>query len=273
MKILHIGNNAANPQTIAKYQRKYGHISDVICRANANVFQAQKVFPDLMIVKKRARVFIRKAVVIARKYEIIHVHSYKEPLYFLKKFYPRKKIILTFRGTDIRGKWDLMEEFWKKADLVTVSTKDLLEGAPEGVVYTPNPVDREHFKRRYPPTKKLALYIHIERFKNSDQALELARTQAEKQKLKLVIWRRDQAWIPYELLPRFLELFEYYIDIKTNHLGEIIPALSTTALQALAMNTKVIFQNKLLEKLPPEHEPEAVYNQLMSLYVSIKKRK
>ena len=121
---------------------------------------------------------------------------------------------MTYHGTDIRGEWQNRKKFWEKADLVTVSTRDLLKGAPENVKYTPNPVDTELFTRKNPAIPKSALFMDFTRYeKNKDVPRTKAEELTSKEKLSLTVWERDN-WghFPNETFPRFIELFDNFID-------------------------------------------------------------
>lgn len=275
MKILFIGCIAAVPPTLVVSLRKRNIKANIICRKEANIFSVESFVPDARIISDRVRNYILKVLLYARKFNIIHVHSSDIIVPYLRLIYPKKKIILTYHGTDIRSQWDERKKYWEKANIVTVSTIDLLEDAPEGIVYSPNPVDLELFNRYNPVLKGSALFTYYDRFDNNrDLPLEIAKKEAVKRNLTLVVIERDK-WgrFKYPLFPRFLELFDYYIDARISHSGELIHSLSLTALQALALKVKVIYLGKEITQLPMEHEVSNVTDKWLEIYSSLVQKK
>lgn len=275
MKILFIGSIAAVPQTLVASLRKRNIKVNQICRKEENIFSVELFVPDAKIISGRARNYILKALLYARKFDVIHIHSLDLIIPLLRLLYPKKKIVLTYHGTDIRSQWEKKKKYWKKANVVTVSTIDLLDDAPEGVVYLPNPVDLEHFKRYNPVLKNSALFTYYDRFeKNRDMPLEIAKKEAKERNLTLIVIERDK-WgrFQYPLFPRFLELFDYYIDARISHSGALIHSLSLTALQALALNVKVIYLGEEISQLPMEHEVNNVVDSLLEIYSSLLQKK
>ena len=77
----------------------------------------------------------------------------------------------------------------------------------------PNPVDTELFK----PIPKLrrpgtALYFYDPLNPSLSKDVEWAKKAANELSLKLTIHDRRKHPIPYKKLPRFLNMFEYFID-------------------------------------------------------------
>jgi len=272
IKVLHVFNTAAVPQTIVKYLTKLNVKADVLSRQIYDEkSQMSQLYPDLQLISGSAKKFKLYTLLKCRKYNIIHVHVADDLVLLIKKFYPRKKIVLTYHGTDIREAWANKKKYWKHADFITVSTKDLLDGAPPTVQHTPNPIDMDHFIRKNNFIPSSALYINITRFsKNLQKPLEIAKEEAKKRNLSLTVWEREKwGFLPYHLFPRFLELFEYYIDARVSHLGKLIPEASLTALNALALGLKVILMNKEMDKLPEENLPEKVIQVWIKIYKSL----
>ncbi|RLE64246.1 MAG: hypothetical protein DRJ47_08125 [Thermoprotei archaeon] len=257
MRVLHIWNTAGVASILAKYQAKLlGWNTWVITR---------KAFDRLGLTTygeawdTSARKFYIKALLKASRYDIIHVHALDKIVPLLKLLYPRKSIILHYHGTDIRKRWNERKKYWKKADLLLVSTPDLLEGAPDIAIWLPNPIDTELFKpiphiKRKPKT---ALYIY-KGFHG--ETINEIKAVAQKFDLKLTIIYRDKKHVPHIDMPKLLNRFEYFIDRRYIH------SLSKTALEALACRTKVItWDDRILTKLPEEHKPENVVNLLFKL--------
>ena len=75
--------------------------------------------------------------------------------------------------------------------------------------------------------------------------------------------------INYAQFPRFLELFEYYIDVHQHFAtGEIVYGLlNLISLQNLALGGKVIDSNgKIHTKLPKDYYPDTACEKYYKLY-------
>lgn len=260
MKVLHVFNVAGVASTLAKYQKK-------MYKWDTWVITRKKYDPYGLTVYGRSfndpkYLFIIRALITAKKYDLIHVHDFDKIVPWLKRLYSNKPIIIHYHGTRIRGKWQSREKYWSKSDAILASTSDLLEGAPKHVIYLPNPVDTELF---YPMPKLrkagTALYIIKHQY---GEDLEWPRKVAEKLKLQLVVRDRIKDPIPYRELPRFLNKFEYYID------RNYISSLSKTALEALACGLKVVrWDGKIVKSMPSDHKPETVIRCLKGVYETL----
>lgn len=229
MRILHIWNTAGVASILAKFMdRLYNTRSLVITR---KLFDPFGVTTYGETWNCGALLFKVKTLIKARRFDIIHVHAVDRIVPRLKALY-KKPIILHYHGSDIRGKWRERKKYWKFADIILVSTEDLLENAPPDVIYLPNPVDIDIFFKfsRYRRDRS-ALYIvkHQE-----GESVEWAEETARTYNLNLYIHDRVLQPIPYLKLPIVLNLFEYYID------HNYIRSLSKTALEALACGCRVI---------------------------------
>jgi hypothetical protein len=259
---LHIWNTAGVGSIIAKYMdRLFGTKSLVVMRRAFDPF-GFTTYGELWECK--GKTFILKCLIITKRFDIIHIHYLDEIIPFIKFLYPKKLIVMHYHGDDIRGKWGLKRKYWSKADLVLYSTQDLLDKeTPSDAVYVPNPVDIEIFNQcRIKPEPRTAFHISY----NSD---ELAKKYAEEHGLELTIFdRTKQGIISHLKLPEILCQYEYYIDVKRNSKGELLPSLSKTALEALACGLKVInYEGKIVTALPPENHPENVVKQIFKLYL------
>lgn len=262
MKVLHIWNTAGIGSLIAKYMDMYYDTeSYVIMRKSFDPFN-QTIYGDVF--DMTASRFIIKALWLALRYDIIHVHALDKIVPILK--FLRRKVVLHYHGTDIRGRWKERRKFWEKADVVLVSTKDLLEGAPDHVIYMPNPVDTDLFRDYNSKQKGYAFHI-------SYGADDIAMNIAKELGLQLVIHDRDKEPIPHYMMPHMLNQYEYYIDIKKDKLtNKIIPEMSLTGLEALACGCKVVaWNNKVHEGLPKEYEPRSVVKRVYEIYKEVKK--
>lgn len=208
------------------------------------------------------RLFTLKALMMGRKYDIIHVHAFDKIVPYLKLIYPNKKILLHYRGVDIRGIWDSRVKYWSKADIVCVSTEDLLDGAPPGIICIPRAVDTDFFHPR--DTSNYGMVFHT-----SYNADDLAKKYAEEHDLSLTIHDRLKNPIKYTKFGETLSKYEYYIDVKRSN-GKLLDVLSKTGLEALACGLKVIrWDGEIVEGLPEKHIPENVVKKLYKIYMEM----
>ncbi|MHA2264313.1 MAG: hypothetical protein ACXAEN_18120, partial [Candidatus Thorarchaeota archaeon] len=90
----------------------------------------------------------------------------------------------------------------------------------------------------------------------SEKVLDMARREAQNLGIELRVQRKRKTVFPYVVYPRVLELFEYYFDIKERQ-GAIIPSMSLTGLQCLALGIKVFNAGRLHNSF--HEESEATY--------------
>ncbi|MHA2213067.1 MAG: glycosyltransferase [Candidatus Thorarchaeota archaeon] len=265
MKILHLSNVACVAYTIAKYQRKLGHEALLVDHIRSPVRKLLYSGLDEPYYKKVGQFagLFEPLATGDEDFDIVHVHSQDHVVSRIKRTFPRMPVVLTYHGTDIRNRWNDRQKEYENADLVTVSTIDLLEGASEDTMHIPNPVDTEHFRREADYLPNSALYVW-QRTK-PEMALSLAKEEAAVRSLILRVQQRNETVFPYLIYPRVLELFEYVIDIKESH-GRIIPSLSLTGLQSLALKCKVIHRDDVLSTFPKVHGPLTVAETWISQY-------
>jgi len=267
MKVFHVCNTAGVASIIAKYMdRLFGTESLVVCR---KVFDPYGLTTYGEVWDCGANEFALKCLLLARKFDIIHVHSFDKLVPLLKFLYPKKPVILHYHGTDIRGKWALKKRYWSKAEAILYSTKDLLnDETPKDAIYMPNPVDTEIFYScAIKPQPKTAFHF-------SYGADDLAREYSKKYGLKLTIHDvRKHGVIPHLRLPKVLCIFEYYVDVK--RVGqETASAMSKTGLEALACGLKVIrWDGSVIIGLPLENRPENISKKIFDLYLQIRRPK
>lgn len=271
MKILHIWNTAGVPQTIAKIQREIGLEADLIVRDGYDAFNFLDLIDPsikLTIVKGPAKLFKMKVLLLAWKYDILHIHAVDEIVPLIRKIYPRKKIVLTYHGRDIRDRWDEKKNRYSKADIITVATPDLMNGAPKNVLFVGNTVDMFHWIRKNGYFPKSAIYVNSEKGDYMATSLIKARKVAKNIGIDFLHVLRREDFIPYAYFPRFLELFEFFIDIKNKEgTDEIVQARGMTALQALSLGLKVIDNNNVITfQLPPEHSPITIRETWSKIY-------
>ena len=256
MKVLHIWNTAGVASTIAQYMDKtFGTQSWVIMRKRFDKFglTTHGECWDCGV-----KVFTLKALRMAGRYDLLHIHSFDKILPLLRITYRKKPIVLHYHGDDIRDRWSQRKRYWSKSDTILVSTPDLLDGAPEMVVYLPNPVDTEHFKPS--SQREIGASLYFDKH-DPRENISWPKKVAKCYNLELHICERN---IPYLELPGFLGKFDYYID------RNYIPSLSKTALEALACGLKVVnWKEEIVEGLPEENDPARVIEKLWNIYESI----
>jgi glycosyltransferase involved in cell wall biosynthesis len=262
LKVLHIWNTAGVGSIIAKYMDKfYGTSSWVIMR---KCFDKYGFTTYGECWDYGGKLFTLRALWEARKYDIIHVHAFDRIVPILKILY-RKPVVLHYHGTDIRGKWKERKKFWRWADILLYSTKDIEDrDTPPHAVWLPNPVDTELFYPRCKPEPQTAFHIS---YRADDIALEYAKRYG----LKLFIHNREENPIPYTELATVLSKYEYYIDVKRDVDGRILHVpLSKTALEALACGCKVInWKGEEIHGLPFEHNAKYVAEKVWELYKNL----
>ncbi|MEM2570083.1 MAG: hypothetical protein QXT67_09145 [Candidatus Bathyarchaeia archaeon] len=253
MRILHIWNTAGVASVIAKFMdRLFGTKSLVVHRRAFDPFGVT-TYGELW--DCGAKTFALKCLILARKFDIIHIHSIDKLIPYLKFLYPNKPIILHYHGSDIRGKWLMKRKYWDKADAILYSTPDLInDETPKKAIYIPNPVDTDLFYPLYINKRKIRSAMAFNYHLDTNKAVYYAK----KYGLSLDILERS---IPYENMPNKLNEYEYYVD-QTE-----IPSLSKTALEALACGLKVIrWDGEIIEGLPEEHKPENVAQKIWEIY-------
>ncbi len=265
ISVLHIWNVAGVASIIAKYQyRLFGWNTWVLMRRRYDPY-GLTIYGEILDTGSLS--FYVKSFIKARGYDIVHIHYLDRLVPWIKRFYRNKCIVIHYHGSDIRGKWFIRRSKWLKADLVLVATPDLYNESPEEyrgnkIYYLPNPVDTELFKPMNIARKRnTALYLYSRKNIKLRESLEWAREIARKHGLKLEVINIDEKPIKYIELPRILNQYEYFIDHR------YVEALSKTALEALACNTKVIrWDGEIVEKLPQQHRPEKVVELLKKYY-------
>ena len=261
LKILHIWSCAGISSLIAKYMDWiHGTESDVILTEKWDPLKLNRYHTTRM---KSKPLFGLRALVMARKYDLIHVHYHSIFVPPLKFLYD-KPVIIHFHGSDVRQNWGAHMKRIKRSDRILVSTKDLLEGSPSRAMWTPNPVDTVKFR-----DKKGAIMSWDKAFTFSYGADEESKIIARKFGLSLEIVRER---IPYNVLDEFMRKFDYYIDIKKDFKGRILPThgppvLSKTGLEALSLGLRVIAKDEKIRKVLPEcHRVKNVVDFLYEIY-------
>jgi len=196
----------------------------------------------------------------ALKHDLVHVHSLDEVVPMLKRLGCR--VVLHYHGSDVRNRWMEKKKYWEKADVILVSTKNLLDGAPPRAKFLPNPIDVDMFK----PDPDMGL--HMAALYIDYGAADLAAELAEKHDLSLIVKEKG---IPYQELPYLMNRYTHYVDVKRDEGGHMLISNpsdtgSMLGLQALSCGLTVLTISGTRFGLPPEHQPRSVAAQLKMIY-------
>ena len=244
-KILHVWNTAGVASVIAKFSdREYGSTSTVITRMAADrvgLTTYGTALPD------GAAHFFLRALWMARKADLVHVHSLDRIVPWLKTAYG-KPVVLHYHGTDIEGRWKEKEARWRKAERVVVSTPNLLEGGPATALHLPNPVDTDLFKptggARDPKSALSFRYGMDAEAEKSAKSLGLELTWVER-------WT-----VRHDNMPALLSRFAYFIDMRKPPGHMEARSVGKAALEALACGCKVVdWTGAVIQGLPAQNEP------------------
>jgi len=297
LRILHVWCQAGVSGVLAKYQCRLGHCARILKLPQFDGLSIDSYYLKYHLIKpypvlyafntqgymmlfqntlnlikryKNAFKFFVYLSLISRKFDIIHIHS----LYVACWFVAFKPKVLHFHGSATRKyfkkqytyklhrKFDFivnMISFWvfKHFTPYYVATKDLLLDLPDAT-YAPNPVDFELFQKPNSIANGKALYIH-----NWYEDYSRAKQLAQEHNLVLEVLDREK---PRDLLyhsqmPKKLSKYQFFID------REVIPSLSKTALESLAMGLTVFdWRNRLVEGLPEQHYPIRVAKKWIEIY-------
>ena len=305
MKVLHINDQAGVSCILAKYQRMNAIESKVLSSNKIDKFGILKFYKDYVDIVEPAH-FADKCISEAKNADIIHIHSNEVLVFTIRKaFGNSKKIILHYHGTDIRGLknknnpeisviqnmknrkklfvtkiknrlWLVKRGYFKPFSIesqnlvneILVATPDLLPLLPYAK-YLPNPVDLDHFSKRnvnHSTSNNNALTIHTE---TGDIEKTLDYCKTNNINLKINVYDRTKTPLLYAEIPNFLKKYDVYVDIRIVN-DKLIESLSKTALESLACGLKVLtYKLEYIDKLPEEHHPLNVVNQLQNIYNNI----
>jgi len=246
-KILHIFNTAGVSNVlnyfINAFSETHNFKSKLITRLYYENFGFSEYYKD-KIIKRRDEIFYAYLILIAKKYDILHLNTNDKILPLLRKIFPKKKIVLSYHGTDIRGNVKTKKHLYSHADYVSVSTKELIQ---DTFNYIPNIVDFHHFnlldERKIIKNKAIFFHLGKHEIKAEKRINLLLHSYTD---LKLTTVKRWEKPIKYKDMPNFLNEFEYFFDVKMvykdkpNKLnGYLTPYdKSYTANQFLTMHSK-----------------------------------
>jgi glycosyltransferase involved in cell wall biosynthesis len=294
LKILHINDQAGVACILAKFQEKQGVKSKVI--AIPDKYGIKEYYKNNVILVEKEN-FYNTSLNESASYDIIHLHSVDALVYKLRRRYGnKKKIILHYHGTELRGNYKksislalrlkrvgvkMKNKLWllrngytgsiqqtmqHLADIVLVSTPDLLKLANKSY-YLPNPVDTELFNENISSSNKDDKYDAIT-IKTEAIDIQKALNYIKDRNLTHNIYVHDRTYnpTPYKDMPDLLKKYNTYIDIKFVN-GKLLESSSKTALESLACGLQVLnYQLKYINKLPHEHEALNVVKNLFNLY-------
>lgn len=253
---LNIGDTAGVASLLSKYLSLFYSIeSEVVGYSHLDTMGITAHYGGKLL--PRSSLSSARLLLMAFRFPAIHLHVHVDLAPRLRALYPRKKLIVHWHGEELRLKgWGGVSGITLAADATFVSTEDLLPGAPEGVVYLPNPVDTELF-RPIPSLRRenTALYL-VKRQRNEDR--EWAIRLASRLGLELEVRDRVAQPVEYSRMPELLNRYEYYIDRNYIH------SLSKTALEALSCGVKVLdWREEVVTSLPEEHKPKKVVDRFL----------
>lgn len=275
MKILHVGDKAGVSYTYTKFLRLRGHECMTIQMKETDPFRFSNAYnvESKIVDPKTNEEWISEILKQAESVDIIHIHSAYELIPHLKKYYPDKKLVLQYHGTDLRENSDSQERhiYNGLADLVICSTKDLLN-YQKNMYYIPNPIDTDRFKP-IDVKKSEIKYLRIGR--QSDEIPILQRYLLRHNQLIefafLAAWENIKPQIE---MPELLNKYEFYLDIKfdpyKNNPNEPFTVRSKAALEALACGLKVVNEKfQIITKLPEENDGMKATSYLVDFYTRI----
>lgn len=269
INILHVLDMAGVPSIISHYQNKMKFTnSKLIYHKKNNVDWNIARFYDGMEFQKFHQLIIH-GLKIGKNYDIIHIHGAETLIPIFKII--GKKIILHYHGSDIRhpGRSEDRKRIFCRslADFIIYNAKSMEEKIitykKTPTEFLPNLIDSEHFSNKKFKNRKKGLIITSS---NHDK-INTIKTVKEIDDVDVIDLDRQQ--IPYSFMPNILSQYEMYYDIRIMPWGQTLEELSTTALQALACNTKVYINGKILTKIPEENKPQNYINKLDSIYKRI----
>jgi len=265
MNILHIWDQAGVASVIAKWQCRIGHNAHVIKNIKHDKMKITSYYNGILV--KNKYVFVFKSILLARKYDIIHLHDAWFMVNFIKMLFPEKKMVMHYHGSLVR-----MTPFQKRAkwerlvDAIILATPDLLEYKyAKTPTYVPNPIDTELFSPREIPKNGLGFTsLKWDQTEQSVRNFLVGLPYA----INLEI-RPQKKYIEYSLLPAFLSGYEYYVDYPTYN-GTVIKANSCLGLQCMALGLKVISYNGVISStLDPVHSPNIAVSAIEKIYADL----
>jgi glycosyltransferase involved in cell wall biosynthesis len=304
MNILHIYDQAGVACILAKHQQATGNKARVIVPNTRDKFGIYAFYAKYTL-SVDPRSFIGICLNEAADADVIHIHSRIDILFKLyKKFGSKKKIILHYHGTDLRGLKRKQKEslphrslpsdmiiFAKRlarrpyyrimrkrlhrkaqnlADAVLVATPDLLDLAEKKSIYLANPIDTDHFQ---PVRDELrhsgqAQGERILTITNEAIDVDLVLSYCKENGFdkNVEVYDRITNPVMYSDMPNLLRRYDTYLDVRFIN-GKLVDGMSKTGLESLACGLTVIDHKLNYHKgLTPQHDATRIVSELSAIY-------
>lgn len=268
MKILHMWNTAGVPSNIAKNM-------DYLAQTESFVLAREQFTPyhetyGLAVSGGKASFYFNLLSHMGKGYDIIHIHDVDQQIRSIKAL-TKAPIIIHYHGSKIRKKWMDRKGKWSNADRVIVSTKDLMDGAPDHALHITDPVDIQLIEKiEYTPEIGTALYTDVA----PGHAFDLAEELARKHDLRLITHSRDESPLKHEKYLSLMSNYEYFIDVRREYEdpAKVFTVPSLGALEALEMGLKVIrHDGEVITNVPFEWESRSNTIKFYRLYLELLK--
>ena len=268
MKVLHIFDCAAVAPLIARAQREHGYEAKVTSYARMDPFGFLDYYGEHRSPKPPSAWF-SEVLDMVPLYDILHVHFLWGVIPSLKKRWPKKPIIMHYLGSDLRQHHGDLERQMahRMADAHMCSIGDIMQYAPDATRFYA-PVDTQMFKYIPSQNRKPRNLIFLTQPRGIDK--NACMTWMIEHGFKDVeVWDRTRAQMPYEEMPKFLEQYGTYIDIRYQD-GKVIDDWSSTAEQCMSMGMNVYdWEGNVHHGLPEQYKSENVWEQIKEIYESL----
>jgi hypothetical protein len=254
VKVLHINDLAGVAGCLVKYLRKAGHEADCISfmddhEFGFSEFYKYRHFNNQLI----CRAFVKDAL---EKYDIIHVH-FSFPL--LPWLYENtdKPIVMHYHGTELVQDTMLARVLDHLCKLILVAGPAMLPLHSRAEL-CPTIIDMDHF-HPMPELREKGLFTFVNPYAKA-MAFEGAEVE---------IIDRHLHPTRYADLPKLLNQYSGYIDVRVHKTRGLLADFSKTGLEALACGLKVYHGEAWHTELPEMHRPEVVVQRLLGYYEEI----
>jgi len=197
MKVLMINNIAGVSSTLINELNKNNVETKLISTYDDYGFYL--MYPEYTKNYKNIKLQWFNVLKECRKYDIIHINYTDNLIKHVKRYYPNKKVVMHYHGSDIRHRHLEKRDRWYKADLKLISTPDLRFN---DFLYLENPVDINHFNRKSNEKNNRALYL--KRYFENNEGLELAKEICNNNGYVLTHLDLTKNKVLYPYMPKFL---------------------------------------------------------------------
>jgi len=230
VKVLYLWNTAGTHSPVATWLIDHGHDARIIMRSSYDKYGNTRISKGAVMVDSSGDFYLSliRHILVYRPTHI-HVNANIPALVLARLLAPTTPIVLQYHGNDVRFRSKVHPEA-TLADKVIVSTPDLARFGE----WFDRPIE-SMFHYRGGRKKGTALLVYTSYFPDKRA---IAKSLCAKKGIELRILDRDvEGGVPFEELPSFLSMFEYYLDFK----GISDPkTCSKMALEAMACGCKVI---------------------------------